>query len=96
MKYRVKRQDGGLAFWATAAEAEQLVRAGLARTYGTRKRVIGLQLTCTVEHAGSQVFGVTRSSASRRGFFREHIAERFYIFQPLAVLSPAAVAIAQA
>jgi hypothetical protein len=97
MKFRVRKSDGVThAFWANEDEATRLIRAGLARSYGTGRRIRGLVLKCDVDQAGTLLYGALKSGGSRRGFFREHIADRFYIFQHSAPLSAAQLHLALA
>ena len=89
IRYRVRKSDGvAHAFWASAIEAAQLVREGLAKTFGTRHRIAGLRLTCESIEARTALFGSAKTSG--RGVHREHIAESFYIYQHTRVASPAA------
>ena len=81
MRFRVRKADGVThALWATEAEASQLIRAGLASTYGSRRKVHGLVLRCNEAEAGTLLYGAG-NSASRRGVHREHVAQKFYIWQ---------------
>jgi hypothetical protein len=91
MKYRVLNSAGAHAFFATEDELAKLVRAGFGRTFGTRRNVRGMKLTATVADAGALLFGNT-GAASRLGTFREHIANRFYIFQHRQPTTPGAAA----
>ena len=80
IRYRVRRSDGVThAFWANEAEAAQLVREGLAVTFGTRRRIAGLRLKCEAIEARTALFGSPRTPGC--GVHREHVAKSFYIYQ---------------
>ena len=80
-KLRAQKADGSHAFWLNQTEAADLVRAGLARTFGTKHRVVGLRLLCSAAEAGAALYGSGRPPVARNGIVREHVAERFYIYQ---------------
>lgn len=81
MKFKVLNADRSHAFWASETDARSLIRAGLAKTYGTRRRALGLILNCPAGQAGAYLFGPGLRPATRRTVIREHVAQSYYIYQ---------------
>jgi len=89
-RYRVLDQSGRHYRWTTAAGLTQLVRDGAAKTYGTRKCVHGVQLTCSrTEASGKSERSTTiltkPKAATGPGVYREHVAQSWYVFQHCGV-----------
>jgi hypothetical protein len=84
-KVRVLSAENRHAFWASRDEALHLVRGGHARSYGTRKRMLGVILSISEADAGAVLYGkdagrpaVFQSHAGNVG--REHVADKWYVW----------------
>lgn len=55
-RIRVDGREGNRAFWASETEATILIRLGMAHSYGTRNRVIGLRLTVDQRTAAARLW----------------------------------------
>lgn len=83
-RYRVIDLEGLPFRWVDADGLRRLINLGVAKVYGTRRVIHGLRLTVTREEALSKSEGrrvLTKPRNVSGATYREHVGERWYIFQ---------------
>lgn len=83
-RFRVIDQERRHYRWIDAAGALHMIRGGLARSFGPGESVLGLILVVPRAVATAGGWGKpihTAHSYGRRTVVREHVAERFYVYQ---------------
>lgn len=94
-RIRVDASDGVRAFWASAAEATILIRLGMAHSYGTKRRVVGLRLTVERRIAAARLWNnehLDRPAGGLRTSYRQIVGGGHHVWTHRGVRTPRAEA----